>query len=218
MMKTVTVEPYGQFTYATDVYQKYMESTQKELVAMFLSEELNSRHELPRYKVTKMRKADLAAHLADWWRVCYEAANEKAAPVQRIHINLVTCSCGELVETLDNGTMARHTRHNIVARRAEINSGQAPRRVRCRWSGKFPPSVVAMRAQTNARDAANHSNEMAQGIKRDEVTYTYRHVQVPDARKVNKKVNVRTGTRRSRRDCTKNIHRTVFGKRFQVGA
>lgn len=130
MLKTITLENYGEFTYDIGVYLKYMECSQKELVALFLSEELNSRYEFPMYKVTKMRKLVLATYLANWWRVCYNT--EKWA--RKIPVYSV-CHCGASVEVLENGTFKRHQW-----------------RGRCHQSGKFPWFVAQMRRETNLRD------------------------------------------------------------------
>lgn len=119
------------------------------------------------------------------------------------------CCCGQWRDQLENGTMSRHTRHNIGATAAEIRLGVEPERIKCLWSGKFPPAIVDMRKYVNRCDAEQH---VGVGGTLDSATYTYSRVQTPDTR--GPKTFQDSGSRRGRRVGTKNKHRAAFGLRF----
>lgn len=59
-------------------------------------------------------------------------------------LNKRKCGCGQFIATHDNGTLKRHTRQSLpLADRVKA------RRVRCQYSGKFPPAIVRMRFDVN---------------------------------------------------------------------
>lgn len=61
-------------------------------------------------------------------------------------LNKRKCGCGQFIATHDNGTLKRHTRQSLpLADRVKA------RRVRCQYSGKFPPAIVRMRFDVNQR-------------------------------------------------------------------
>ena len=124
----------------------------------------------------------------------------------RRNLKKARCGCGQFKDQLENGTMQRHTKP------AEQTS-TGWHRVRCEWSGLFPPAVEEMRLDTNRRDA---QNQVATGIRLTEVMHTYKHFQVPDTS--GPKTFKDSGSRRGRRVATKNKHRANYGKRFQVRA
>lgn len=65
-------------------------------------------------------------------------------------LNKRKCGCGQFIATHDNGTLKRHTRQSTYLH--EFATGKTTvTRVRCHYSGKFPPAIVRMRYDANQR-------------------------------------------------------------------
>lgn len=64
-------------------------------------------------------------------------------------LNKRKCACGQFIATHDNGTLKRHTRPGLLD--IMNRNYTPPKRVHCHYSGKFPPAIVRMRFDVNAR-------------------------------------------------------------------
>ena len=141
-----TETPLGTFEYDQDLYDINMARTQVSLADEVLERTDGMELSKPRSAVKKFRKTHLAAIIAEW-----ATATRRDDEAHAKESSKRKCGCGQYIITHDNGTLARHTRYNIRATRPEINSGLEPKRIKCQWSGKFPPAVVNMRYDANNR-------------------------------------------------------------------
>lgn len=200
VISTTEVPGYGQVKYAQDIYDELIKLTVAELKERLL----NHTGRVWPAGTSVFRKTHWAAMVARR-ETAKAVVVEKSIKDVRRNLKKAQCGCGQYKPQLENGTMQRHTRFNNQGDQWQGKSI----RVRCEWSGLFPPAIEEMRLDTNRRDA---QNQVASGIRLTEVAYTYRYFQVPDTRGRKQQPS---GSRRNRREGTKNAHRAKYGKRFQ---